>query len=215
MKNPWNNMISPLSLQEFMSLTSVQGKLCVSAPCFIFYVDSLHVAWILHQVPPKLLRSSICIELMVTLTPTIPRVNPPLSLISTSTRSVPSYDVVMDCSLTRSRNASTNALPHSRSSDDSSLLTRFFFSLFFFLPPLADTVRNWSPTVEIDCYRPKTASDGRNRPLLIGFRSPHALAARRSPARRRRPCSPRATNVPVWGDETSPYAGRETEATSP
>ncbi|RRT41637.1 hypothetical protein B296_00049757 [Ensete ventricosum] len=64
-------MISLLSLQEFMSLTSIQGKLCASALCFIFYVNSLHVAWILYQIPPKLLRSSICIELMVALIPTI------------------------------------------------------------------------------------------------------------------------------------------------
>ncbi|RRT34014.1 hypothetical protein B296_00029047 [Ensete ventricosum] len=34
MKNPWNDIISLLPLQEFMSLTSVQGKLHVSAPCF-------------------------------------------------------------------------------------------------------------------------------------------------------------------------------------
>ncbi|RRT39160.1 hypothetical protein B296_00042642 [Ensete ventricosum] len=52
MKNPWNDMISLLPLQEFMPLTSVQGKLHASASCSIFYVDSLHVAWILHQVPP-------------------------------------------------------------------------------------------------------------------------------------------------------------------
>ncbi|RRT54529.1 hypothetical protein GW17_00009895 [Ensete ventricosum] len=65
-------MISLLPLQEFMSLTSVQEKFCASAPCSIFYVDSLHVTWILHQVLPKLLCSSICIELMVVLTPTIP-----------------------------------------------------------------------------------------------------------------------------------------------
>ncbi|RZS23663.1 hypothetical protein BHM03_00056631 [Ensete ventricosum] len=45
MKNPWNNMIPLLPLQEFMSLTSVQGKLCVFAPYFIFYIDSLHAAW--------------------------------------------------------------------------------------------------------------------------------------------------------------------------
>ncbi|RWW46298.1 hypothetical protein BHE74_00047778 [Ensete ventricosum] len=94
MKNPWN-IISLLPLQEFISLTSVQGKLCASAPCFIFYIDSLHAAWTLHQVPPKLLRLSICIELMVAPAPTIPRVSPPLSLISTSTLSVPSYDVAM------------------------------------------------------------------------------------------------------------------------
>ncbi|RRT52367.1 hypothetical protein B296_00027482 [Ensete ventricosum] len=43
MKNPWNDMIPLLPLQEFMPLTFVQGKLCVFAPCFIFYVDSLHV----------------------------------------------------------------------------------------------------------------------------------------------------------------------------
>ncbi|RWV96679.1 hypothetical protein GW17_00040592 [Ensete ventricosum] len=100
MKNSWNNMISLLPLQEFMPLTSVQGKLCVSAPCSIFYVDSLHVTWILHQVPSKSFRSSICIELIVALTSTIPRVSPTLSSISTSTRSVPSYDVALDYSPT-------------------------------------------------------------------------------------------------------------------
>ncbi|RRT84394.1 hypothetical protein B296_00004511 [Ensete ventricosum] len=93
-------LIPLLPLQEFISLTSVQGKLHASAPCSIFYVDSLYAAWTLRQVLPKLLCSSICIELMVTLTPTIPRVSPPLSLISTSTLSVLLYDVVMDCSLT-------------------------------------------------------------------------------------------------------------------
>ncbi|RWW88147.1 hypothetical protein BHE74_00002986 [Ensete ventricosum] len=40
MKNSWNDMILLLLLQEFMSLTSVQGKLCASA----FNVDSLHAA---------------------------------------------------------------------------------------------------------------------------------------------------------------------------
>ncbi|RZR75048.1 hypothetical protein BHM03_00048544 [Ensete ventricosum] len=34
MKNPWNDIIPLLPLQEFMSLTSVQKKLCASAPCF-------------------------------------------------------------------------------------------------------------------------------------------------------------------------------------
>ncbi|RRT75260.1 hypothetical protein B296_00009801 [Ensete ventricosum] len=95
MKNSWNDMIPLLPLQEFMSLTSVQGKLCASAPCSLFYVDSLHAAWIFYQVPPKLFRLSICIELMVALARTIPRVSPPLSLISTSTLSVPSYDVAI------------------------------------------------------------------------------------------------------------------------
>ncbi|RZR89282.1 hypothetical protein BHM03_00016982 [Ensete ventricosum] len=52
-----------------MPLTSVKGKLCVSTPCSILYVDSLHVAWTLHQVPSKLLRFLICIELMVALAP--------------------------------------------------------------------------------------------------------------------------------------------------
>ncbi|RWW42260.1 hypothetical protein BHE74_00052201, partial [Ensete ventricosum] len=33
-----------------------------------------------------------------------------------------------------------------------SLFSLFFFSLFF-LPPLADTVENWPPTIEINCYR--------------------------------------------------------------
>ncbi|RWV79784.1 hypothetical protein GW17_00059029 [Ensete ventricosum] len=73
MKNPCNNMISLLPLQGFVPLTSVQGKLHASVPCSIFYVDSLHAAWTLHQVPPKLLRLSICIMLMVALMPTIPR----------------------------------------------------------------------------------------------------------------------------------------------
>ncbi|RWW65360.1 hypothetical protein BHE74_00027341 [Ensete ventricosum] len=88
-------MISLLPLQEFISLTSVQGKLCASTPCSIFYVDSLHVTWVLHQVPPKLLCLSICIELMVALMLTIPRVSPPLHLISTSTLNVHSYDVAI------------------------------------------------------------------------------------------------------------------------
>ncbi|RWW46544.1 hypothetical protein BHE74_00047523 [Ensete ventricosum] len=54
-------MISFLFLQEFMSLTSIQGKLHVFAPCSIFYIDSLQTVWILHQVPPKLLHPSIYI----------------------------------------------------------------------------------------------------------------------------------------------------------
>ncbi|RRT54998.1 hypothetical protein B296_00011412 [Ensete ventricosum] len=83
-----------------MSLTLVQEKLSASTLCSIFYVNSLHAAWILHQVSPKLLRSSICIKLMVALMPTIPWFSPPLSLISTSTLSVPSYDVIIDCSST-------------------------------------------------------------------------------------------------------------------
>ncbi|RWW50314.1 hypothetical protein BHE74_00043444 [Ensete ventricosum] len=95
MKNPWNEMIPLLPLQEFMSLTSVQGKLRASTPCSIFYVDSLHVAWILHQVPLKLLGLSICIELIAALAPTILRVSPQLSLISISTPNVPSYDVTI------------------------------------------------------------------------------------------------------------------------
>ncbi|RWV94105.1 hypothetical protein GW17_00043394 [Ensete ventricosum] len=42
-----------LASTEFMPLTSVQGKLRAFAPCSIFYVDFLHAAWILHQVPSK------------------------------------------------------------------------------------------------------------------------------------------------------------------
>ncbi|RWW71708.1 hypothetical protein BHE74_00020514 [Ensete ventricosum] len=34
MKNPWNDIIPLLPLQEFISLTSVQGKLRASASCF-------------------------------------------------------------------------------------------------------------------------------------------------------------------------------------
>ncbi|RWV99613.1 hypothetical protein BHE74_00025393 [Ensete ventricosum] len=88
-------MILLLPLQEFMSLTSVQGKLRSFAPCFTFYVDSLHAAWALHQVTPKLLRSSVCIQLMVALVPTIPRVSSPLSSISISVPSVPSFDIAL------------------------------------------------------------------------------------------------------------------------
>ncbi|RWW60772.1 hypothetical protein BHE74_00032205 [Ensete ventricosum] len=61
----------------------------------IFYVDSLHAACILHQILPKLLHHSICIKLMAALVPTIPWVIPSLSLIFTSTLSVPLYDVVI------------------------------------------------------------------------------------------------------------------------
>ncbi|RWV92937.1 hypothetical protein GW17_00044645 [Ensete ventricosum] len=83
-----------------MSLTFVQGKLRAFALCSIFYINSLRTTWILHQVSPKLLCSSIYIELMMALTPTISRVSHPLSSISTSTLSVSSYNVTMDCSHT-------------------------------------------------------------------------------------------------------------------
>ncbi|RWW65377.1 hypothetical protein BHE74_00027331 [Ensete ventricosum] len=95
MKNPWNDMISLLPLQEFMSLTSVQVKLHALVPCSILYVDFLYAAWILHQVPPKLLRPLIYIELIVALMPTIPRVSPSLSSIFISVLSMSSFDVVM------------------------------------------------------------------------------------------------------------------------
>ena len=87
-------MILLLPLQEFMSLTSVQGKHCASAPCSIFYASSLYVAWVLHQVTPKLLHSSFCIELMLVLAPTIPRASPPLSMISILTPSVPLFKLL-------------------------------------------------------------------------------------------------------------------------
>ncbi|RWW28230.1 hypothetical protein GW17_00007306 [Ensete ventricosum] len=88
-------MISFSSLQEFMSLTFIQGKLRASAPYFILYFDSRHVAWIFHQVLPKLLYPSIYIKLMVALAPTISQANPLLSLIFTSALSVSSFDVVI------------------------------------------------------------------------------------------------------------------------
>ncbi|RZS14820.1 hypothetical protein BHM03_00046557 [Ensete ventricosum] len=91
MKHLWNDMISLLPLQEFLPLTSVQGKLRASVPCSIFYVDSLHPAWILHRVPSKSLRSSIFIKLIMALAFTIPWVSHPLSSIFTSTLSVHSY----------------------------------------------------------------------------------------------------------------------------
>ncbi|RRT32263.1 hypothetical protein B296_00047759 [Ensete ventricosum] len=62
MKNLWNDMIPLLPLQEFMPLTSVQGKLRASVPCSIFYVDSLYATWILHQVPHKSLCSSFALS---------------------------------------------------------------------------------------------------------------------------------------------------------
>ncbi|RWV87232.1 hypothetical protein GW17_00050803 [Ensete ventricosum] len=100
MKNPWNDMIPLLPLQKFMPLTYVQRKHRASAPCSIFYVDSLRAAWIVHQVPPKSLHSSICTELIVALMSTIPRVSPLLSSISASIISGPSYDVALNCSST-------------------------------------------------------------------------------------------------------------------
>ncbi|RZS03881.1 hypothetical protein BHM03_00034150 [Ensete ventricosum] len=45
----------------------------------------------------------------------------------------------------------------------------FFFSLFFFLPPSADTTQNRSVTVEIDRYRPTAVGYGRNRLLPVDF----------------------------------------------
>ncbi|RZS19577.1 hypothetical protein BHM03_00051989 [Ensete ventricosum] len=39
-------------------------------------------------------------------------------------------------------------------------IERFFFSLFFFLPPSVDTPQNRSATVEIYRYRPTAADDG-------------------------------------------------------
>ncbi|RRT75602.1 hypothetical protein B296_00009937 [Ensete ventricosum] len=117
-------MISLLPIQELMSLISVQGKLRASAPCSIFYVDSFHTAWILHQVPLKLLCPSICIELMVALAPTIPRVSPLLSLIFISALSVPSFDVVMVAPPLDLTMHPPNALPYARSCDDSSSLAR-------------------------------------------------------------------------------------------
>ncbi|RWV77343.1 hypothetical protein GW17_00061845 [Ensete ventricosum] len=95
MKTPLNDIIPLLHLQEFMSLTFVQGKLCASTSCFIFYIDSLHATWTLYKVSPKLLYLSICIALMVVLMPTILWVNTSLSLISTSALSVHSFNVVM------------------------------------------------------------------------------------------------------------------------
>ncbi|RWW87578.1 hypothetical protein BHE74_00003587 [Ensete ventricosum] len=50
-------MVPLLPLQEFISLTSIQGKLCASTSYSIFYDDSLNAAWILHHVPPKFLCS--------------------------------------------------------------------------------------------------------------------------------------------------------------
>ncbi|RRT43538.1 hypothetical protein B296_00056345 [Ensete ventricosum] len=99
-------MIMLLPLQKFMSLTYIGGKLCASAPYFIFYVDSFHTAWSLHQVPPKLFHPSICIELMVAFVLIISLVSSLLSLISTQALTMPSCYVVMGRSSTRSCNDS-------------------------------------------------------------------------------------------------------------
>ncbi|RRT50762.1 hypothetical protein B296_00037424 [Ensete ventricosum] len=47
MKNPWNDMIPLLPLQEFMPVTFVQGKLRASAPCSIFMSTLFYVAQLL------------------------------------------------------------------------------------------------------------------------------------------------------------------------
>ncbi|RZS28859.1 hypothetical protein BHM03_00062510 [Ensete ventricosum] len=52
MRDPQNNTILLLPLQEFMSFTFVQGKLHASILCSIFYIDSLRTAFWL-QVPYK------------------------------------------------------------------------------------------------------------------------------------------------------------------
>lgn len=91
-------MISLLHLQEFISLTSVQGKFHASTLCFVLYIDSLYAASTLHRVSPKLHYFSICIKLMVVLVPIIPWVNPPLSSISTSTLSVSLFSIAPGCS---------------------------------------------------------------------------------------------------------------------
>ncbi|RWW44450.1 hypothetical protein BHE74_00049789 [Ensete ventricosum] len=78
---------------------------------------------LLHRLPscgldtlPKLLDSSICIELMMVLTPTISRVSPSMSLILTSALSVLLFYVVM---VTPPLDF---VLPHARSCDDSLML---------------------------------------------------------------------------------------------
>ncbi|RZS02106.1 hypothetical protein BHM03_00032084 [Ensete ventricosum] len=96
MKNPWNDIIPLLPLQEFMSLTSVQGKLCASALCF--YLLRPLPSCGLDTSPSSTqvaLCLSICIEMMVAHMPSIPWVSPLLSLIFTSTLSVPLYDVAI------------------------------------------------------------------------------------------------------------------------
>ncbi|RRT48550.1 hypothetical protein B296_00025836 [Ensete ventricosum] len=95
MKYPWNDTIPLLPLQEFISLTSIQGKLRASTLCFIFYVDSLYAPRVFHQVPPKLPRPLICIKFMVTFALTILWVSPPLSLISISVLSVSLFGVAL------------------------------------------------------------------------------------------------------------------------
>ncbi|RWV81664.1 hypothetical protein GW17_00056896 [Ensete ventricosum] len=57
MKKSWNDMIPLLLLQEFISLISIQGKLCASAPCsssmltlfmWLGYFTKFHI---IHSAP--------------------------------------------------------------------------------------------------------------------------------------------------------------------
>lgn len=78
-----------------------------------------------HRVSPKLLRSSIRIEITMFIETMVPRANPSSSLMFSLTPSVFIFDVAFGCSPSWSRNTSTNVLPHMRSCDNSSPLTQF------------------------------------------------------------------------------------------
>ncbi|RZS23241.1 hypothetical protein BHM03_00056137 [Ensete ventricosum] len=85
MRDPWNDIISLLPLQELMSFFNLCPR---KASClyfmFHFLCRLIHAAWALHQAPPKLFHSSIYIEFMVALVSTILRVNLLSSSVCTS-----------------------------------------------------------------------------------------------------------------------------------
>lgn len=94
----------------------------------------------------------------VALAPIIPWVSPPLSLISISALGVPSFGVIWGHSPIWSRNTFTNILPHTRSWDDSSLLSwsiehyeivilRYSYGPLYMIIPL----ENWDITL-LDIY---------------------------------------------------------------
>lgn len=62
----------------------------------IFYIDSLYEARVLHQVLPKLLRTSVCIKMVVALASTIASINPLLCPMFSSTMFHRMRDLMMD-----------------------------------------------------------------------------------------------------------------------
>lgn len=104
-KKPWNDMIGTLTSPRVHVIDLYLKK--ASRLCSMFYLlyRVPHVAQSLH------------------LRATFPQVSPMFSLISISVLSVFLFGVTLSRSPTWSRNASTKALPHVRSCNDSLSLT--------------------------------------------------------------------------------------------